>query len=279
MRLSRTIVEKMQKLAEGEALPASQLQYAWAREMLRDGILAGISSGRGRKCRVVRREAFMAQLSSSYGINDLPATLKAMRGGASRAEQAAAGGNSKLHMERSMTGFLVNTVTPLPARLNNKDITINPHEGSFIYIYDYETFEIPDDVLVVGIENAWNFRHVQKQRHLFPENENILYICRYPQNGDLARWLLQIPNRYLHFGDFDLAGINIYLTEIYSKIKERASFYIPGNIEELLRNGSPERYNDQYEKFYDMQVADSRVRPLVELINKYRRCFDQEGLI
>lgn len=278
MRLSRTIVEKLQRLAEGEALPASQLQYAWAREMSRDGILAGISSGRGRKYRVVRREAFMAQLSTIYGINDLSATLVAMQSGASRDVQAAAGGNSKWHMERSMTGFLVNTLTPLPARLNNKEITINPHEGSFIYIYDYENFEIPEDVLVVGIENAWNFRYVQKQRHLFPLDERLLYICRYPQNGDLPRWLQQIPNRYLHFGDFDLAGIHIYLTEIYSKIKERASFFIPENIEELLRNGSPERYNIQYEKFHDMHVPDSRIRPLVELINKYCRCFDQEGL-
>ena len=44
-------------------------------------------------------------------------------------------------------------------------------------------------------------------------NQKILFVCRYPQSNDLIKWLQSIPNRYLHFGDLDFAGINIYLNE------------------------------------------------------------------
>ena len=40
-------------------------------------------------------------------------------------------------------------------------------EGSFVFIADYENFEIPQNVIVIGIENMENFRYIRQQKNLF----------------------------------------------------------------------------------------------------------------
>lgn len=69
------------------------------------------------------------------------------------------------------------------------------------------------------------------------------------QSSDLRTWLQTIPNQYVHFGDFDLAGFHIFLTEFQKHLGTRASFLIPQDIELRIKHGSAERYNDQYQKF------------------------------
>src|SRR5690625_4061911 len=75
------------------------------------------------------------------------------------------------------------------------------------------------------MENARNFSQIHKQRYLF-EEINPLFVSRYPQNQnqDFIRWIQQIPNTYLHFGDFDLAGISIYINEYKKHLGDKASF-------------------------------------------------------
>ncbi|MEO6707066.1 MAG: hypothetical protein ABIN04_14590 [Ginsengibacter sp.] len=122
--------------------------------------------------------------------------------------------------------------------LNNERIIIEPKEGTFTFIYDYANFIPFNDITIIGIENPENLRHIQKQQKLF-KNFRPLFVSRYPQNKDLIRWLVSIDNNYLHFGDFDFAGLNIYWNEYKKHLRERASFFLPGNIEELLlKNGN-----------------------------------------
>ena len=125
---------------------------------------------------------------------------------------------------------------------------------------------------------------IRKQKWLFDSlfpNKQILFVSRYPQNAlaDLREWLLRIPNHYVHFGDFDLAGIHIYLSEFYAYLGDRASFLIPGDIEMRLKEGNSELYDRQYEKFKNLNVVDVRVLPLVDLIRRYCRVYEQEGYI
>ena len=70
-------------------------------------------------------------------------------------------------------------------------------------------------MIVVGVENGENFCRIRSQKYLFGDNK-VLFVSRYPQSADLREWLIKIPNRYIHFGDFDLAGICIYQSEFYS---------------------------------------------------------------
>ncbi len=104
-------------------------------------------------------------------------------------------------------------------------------------------------------------------------------MSRYPlqQHGDLIRWLKAIPNRYVHFGDLDLAGVAIYQNEYYCHLGERSSFLIPDDYEERISKGKRERYDDQLPQYGKMKIADPRVEQLVSCIHRYHRGYDQEG--
>ena len=222
--------------------------------------------------------SFSSSISSSFGrssSSDLSTT---------RAQMVGAMGDSKYHHIRTFRGFLVNSYSPIEASLNGQAFLVHPMEGSMTFINAPESFEIPEDVLIVGMENAENFMQIRKQKYLFDSlypNKRILFVSRYPQNAlsDLREWLLRLPNHYIHFGDFDLAGIHIYLSEYYAYLGDRASFLIPGDIEERLREGNAGLYDRQYEKIKDIMVSDARVQPLVDMIHCYCRGYEQEGYI
>lgn len=201
-----------------------------------------------------------------------------------RAELVEKTGNSKSRRVRTFRGFLVNSYTAIDASLNDKPLVISPMEGSAAFVNDIDSFCIPADVVVVGMENAENFMLIRSQRALFDAllpGRRILFVSRYPQNAisNLRAWLLSIRNPYIHFGDFDLAGIHIYLSEFYAYLAERSSFLVPTDIEERLSHGNPALYDQQYAKFKDMEVTDARLLPLVNMIHRYRKGYEQEGYI
>ena len=200
----------------------------------------------------------------------------------SRASMATETGNSKLIKLRSCPGFPVNSYEPITCLLNGRELVVNPIEGSFLFVADWTAFTIPEDVVVVGVENMENFRMIRHQRAVFESEigeHRFLFVSRYPQSTDLRSWLQLIPNRYIHFGDFDLAGIQIFLTEFCSYLGERSSFFIPSDIERRLQIGSKERYDSQFSRFLDLKCDDEKIQAVVDLINKYHRCYDQEGYI
>ena len=69
------------------------------------------------------------------------------------------------------------------------------------------------------------------------------------------------------------------MTEFYAKLGDRASFLIPPDAENRIANGCRERYDHQLLKFEKMKIADKQVKPLVDLIRKYHKGYDQEGFI
>lgn len=284
MKKTANLVGKLIDLASGEALPEGQLRGEWFRQMQADGILIAITHGSRKSWRAISEQSLRRYVAEKYGIRDLE-ECKAMLDGEtiSRSGMVEATGDSKFVMKRSFTGFMVNSYVPIAASINGSEFTIAPADGTFTFIYDYRSFSIPKDVIVVGIENAENFRHISSQRCFFEREISahapLLFVSRYPQNGDLARWLQQIPNRYVHFGDLDLAGIHIYLAEIYQYIGERSEFLIPSDSEQRLSKGSRQRYDYQYARYHGMAIADPRCQALADLINHHHRGYDQEGFI
>lgn len=81
------------------------------------------------------------------------------------------------------------------------------------------------------------------------------------------------------FGDLDLAGIRIFITEFYRYLGERSSFLISPDYEERIKNGSRERYDVQLTTTKNMIINDPRLRALAACIHKYHRGYDQEGYI
>lgn len=277
MVLSKTQTDLLQRLVSGESVAASSLLQDVAAELLDEGLLTVITHGSRRSYAAIDTEALRKFAESHYGGFSFVG-----KDGLTRAEMASETGNSKLVMVRSCPGFPVNSYEPIACTMNDREFIVNPGDGSFVFVADWQKFKIPEDVIVVGIENMENFRMIRQQRGLFEQiigSQRLVFVSRYPQSSDLRSWLKIIPTRYIHFGDFDLAGINIFLTEFNSYLGNRSSFLIPLDIEERLAKGSKERYNDQYQKFKSINSNIPDIQHLIDLINKYHRCYDQEGYI
>ena len=284
MKITASLIDKLIRLRNGESIPASQLRGEWVSELESDGVIVSTSHGIRRVLFVPQPEAFLQALSAfDERLSDLDLMRDTLQiGETSRSVQASATGNSKLVAVRSCPGFPKNTYEPIACFLNGREMIVNPQEGSFMFISDWQSFTIPQDVVVVGIENMENFRKIHQQRALFDQtigSARLLFVSRYPQSSDLRSWLQTIPNRYVHFGDFDLAGISIFLTEFHAYLGERSSFFIPSDIEQRLPNGSLERYNAQYPKFKNIRTNIPYLQHLIDTINNYHRCYDQEGYI
>ena len=283
MKITSSLVDKLIRLRSGESLPSSALRGEWVEELLSDGVL--ISRSYGSRSSIIAAspktlEQSLMHINERLGhLDKMKETLDAE---ATRSEQAAGTGNSKLVTARSCPGFPVNSYEPIICCLNGKELVINPQEGTFLFIADWHSFAIPYDVTVVNIENMENFRLIRRQQSLFASalaGKRLLFVSRYPQSSDLRTWLQTIPNQYVHFGDFDLAGIHIFLTEFQKHLGARASFLIPQDIEQRIKHGSAERYHDQYPKYGHLTSNIQPLQQLIDTLHKYHRCYDQEGYI
>ena len=277
------ISTSIQALLAGEQVAGSKLSRKLLDELLAEGMLWVSSHGSRKSYRARDTEAlkrFLMDKDESYRILEVNLTD-------SRASMAMGTGNSKLVTIRSCPGFPVNSYEPIECFLDGKPFMVNPQEGSFLFVSDWEKLTIPEDVVVIGVENMENFRMIRKQRAFFDEyltahdfSNRILFVSRYPQSTDLRRWLCSIPNHYLHFGDFDLAGINIFLVEFQQYLgKERSSYLIPDDIESRLKAGSNKRYDEQYSYFKDIKSDVFELQQLIALIHRERKAYDQEGYI
>lgn len=282
MKKTAALIGKLIRLAGGDTLPASSLKGDWFEQMQADDILVAVTHGSRKSLRVVNTSSFRNYLASQYNIRDLEQTLELLsNGGVDRASQVEVTGDSKFLSHRTFTGFLVNSFQPIDAVLSEEQLTILPPNGTFMFIADYQHFCIPEDVVIIGVENAENFRHVSRQKYLFEEYGKVLFVSRYPQNQnkDLLQWLLSIPNKYVHFGDLDLAGVAIYQNEFYRHLGERASLLIPEDYEERISKGNLDLYNSQLPQYGNMNVEDERVSKLLSCIHRYHRGYEQEGYI
>lgn len=280
MSLSTKQIQQLQCLLRGETIAWSSLNNDMRNTLIGEDLII-IKTNRSRKSIYVpNAEALKMFLEQHFEeLRGMDWDSDDLVFFTSRAELAVNSGNSKTKEIRSCPGFMVNSYDPVYAKLNGKDIIIAPQEGTMLFVADWDHFEIPQEVLVVGIENMENFRRIREQRYLFPIDRHILFVSRYPQSADLRNWLQNISNEYLHFGDFDLAGMHIYETEFFKFLGNRSSFFIPTDIEVRLSNGSTERYDTQYAKFKNYLPKDKRLFPLYKMINHYHRCYDQEGYI
>jgi hypothetical protein len=277
------IAEKLMLLQTGEKIPSSKLRNSVIETMLDNGIVEQQIQGRSKKLIFLRSpEKLTDYLSNHFGINSLKDYISVHeQKDALRSDYVEISSDSKLRKVRTFKGFLVNCYSPIPATVNDEPILIKPVAGSFQFVYDFEGFTIQPDITVVGIENPENFRYINKQKFLF-EDIKPLFVSRYPQNQnkDLIRWLQSVPNQYLHFGDFDFAGIGIYLNEYKKYLGNKATFYVPENAKDLLKKyGNKELYDNQRDNFYQERIDETKLKHLIALIHEFKKGLEQEIFI
>lgn len=280
IKLPLHIAQKLQLLLQpGQLIPASMMQHPVVNKMLEDGMLKRKQLGKTRSQIYLADALLLANyLHNHFGISDLESYINMQTDGAlTRATAVEISGDSKLKSIRSFHGFLADVYAPVSCMMQGEPFEIQPLPGSFTFIRDYANF-IPDpSITIVGIENAENFSQVAKQAYLFPGIKP-LFVSRYPQSNDLVKWLQLIPNRYLHFGDLDFEGINIYQYEFKKWLGERASFFIPPNLEDyLLKYGNRNLYNKQLSRAMPLtDAAEEGIRNLLQLLYRHKKVLEQE---
>ncbi len=285
MKLTLRLIENLQRLTRGESIAYSSLPKAFAVSLVKEGMLAVVPH-KSKRCLMAPNPGALCGALPLYNeaLKDLESAARLLTGDNSRAAQAALSGNSKTSSRRTMPGFLVNSYSPIECQVGGNSLVIAPAEGCAVYIADWHSFIPSKSTLIIGIENSENFLRIREQKKLFDEclsqdESAILFVSRYAFSSDLMDWLASVSNRYVHFGDFDLAGVDIFLKQFKPCVGDRGSFLIPTDIESRIQNGSRKRYDDHYHKYSKITTSDDALNHLISLIHKYRRTYDQEGYI
>lgn len=284
IKITPRLIKNLRDITAGKSVAYSSLPESLSLPLLREGLLSIEAHGSKKSLRTNNPEALKTALPDyNEALSHLDCD-KLLFEAHTRADQASLTGNSKLRSERSCPGFLVNAYDRIDCRLNGKPFALEPPQGSATYIADWQHFDVPDNILIVGVENMENFIRIREQREFVESfmtdaESNVLFVARYSFSSDLMHWLARIPNRYLHFGDFDLAGISIFLSQFLPYVGDRGTFLIPADIESKISHGSRERYDIQYARYSTLTTDNPQLKSLITLIHRYRRCYDQEGYI
>lgn len=282
MRLPLPIAKKLLLLKTSREVSSSLLNRSFSSALISDGILIKQTIGRTKaKLHLQNPDLLDNYLKNKYGISDLEKYIAGLENDNITGKEAVEiSSNTKIKKTRHFKGFLINSFLPFSYYLNGKSYEFQPRQGSFLFIHDYETFSVPEKYTVIGIENPENFRFIERQQKLFSEF-NPVFVSRYPQSGDLITWLKSIKNPYLHFGDFDFAGIHIFLYEFKKHLLDRAKFFIPAEIKTLIqKNGNRQLYNNQLHlKNSILQFNDAQIQPLIEIISAEKKGLEQQALI
>lgn len=110
------------------------------------------------------------------------------------------------------------------------------------------------------------------------------FFIRYLRNGcnSSNRWLQTISNNYLHFGDFDPAGLNIYIHEYRKQLPaHRCNYFLPPNIEQLVHQyGLTQLYDQQSYLLKNIDFCQyPETERLINLLHKHRKGMEQERLL
>ena len=222
-------------------------------------------------------------LHEQHGIPELEKYVELLKSkhisGSAAAKHAS---DSKLRKGRVFPGFFVKSYLDLHGKMGERSFSLRPCDGTWIYVVDSEHFTIDDNVTIVGVENPESFRFIERYRHLFLD-VTPLFLLRY-ENNSYIEWLQRIPNHYLHFGDFDLSGLAIYITEFRVKLgAERCHYVIPDNISQLITLS-------KNRQLYLKQLDDPKVKgidfenypeiaELARTIMKHKAIVEQEVLM
>ncbi len=184
--------------------------------------------------------------------------------------------DTKSKESKSLKGLYVSSLDNIDIKIDDKIVTIIPNNALGYFLFHTQQIELFEDTIVVGVENYQVIWFAQKYKQFF-ENKNILFVVINPY---MLEWIGNLENEYIHFGDYDLAGINIYLNKIIPRLKKskKYSMFIPDNIEYLIHeHGDVELFEKQIE-YKNLVVNDLKLNSLKEIIKNEKKAIEQEGL-
>lgn len=243
-----------------------------------------VHQGRGSLFSLINKELFLGVAKAKWNIESkegLKRKIKLLENypttrGVKQAVYDNGGHNTKVS-----DGGHVTSIVDLTIRVGGRNLPL-PLPGGAFDLFRWSDLEIDPNVIIVYIENREVFRNINNFKYLWAENKNPKIYIERKDAADISlkNWLQKIPNKCIHFGDYDLGGIFIYL-QFYNLIGNRTTMLIPKNIENLIsKHGSIDLWNKQSKEDYllNQKITDDRILPLYKMIRKYRKGYEQEGL-
>ncbi len=287
MNIPKSFTEKLIAIANNETVSIGLFKSKQSKDLLDIFLTENILQKSKKRNSFIVYSNNIEQLTNflreRYGIINLEKYQQLLNNpNSTKSESAQISSNSKTKETKVYSGFFLRTYANIEGKLNGEKLNLKTLKGSSLFISDFRNLIIPNNVTIVGIENPETFYLIENYKHYF-EKYNPLFLLRF-NNKSFIEWLQLIPNKYLHFGDFDLSGIAIYILEYRNKIdSKRCNYFIPKNIDSLIN--STKNYSDYVKQLNDPKVKGldfenySEVKDLANIIKKYRKTIEQEVLM
>ncbi len=215
-------------------------------------------------------------------IEDLDYFIEQNENPKSRDEIADNYSHTKRVESKSFNGLMINVLDKLEVTCNDKKQYFYAMEGMGLFIHYTSKLQLDDEVIVVGVENPQVVWYINKYKHLFNKEKKYLFLCISEYKTTYQyKWLESFLGEYLHFGDFDLAGINIYLNTIVPKLKncKSHSYLIPDDIYEKIKKRNYQKdYSNQTRYLNIESKFEPKLQELISFIKDTKSTFEQEML-
>ncbi|MEE9367723.1 MAG: hypothetical protein V3V05_02550 [Pontiella sp.] len=280
-KISRSFSLNLQRLIAGETVPASAFgNKQQLNKLVEDRAIVRMVTGRNRSSyRCPDPSVLRNYLRLHFGITDLAAYIELLdRDNLDGEDSLQATTSTKMLRKKGLQGFFVKAFSA-ELKIDSASLGALP-KGVEYFVHDPKGLSISPSALVVGVENPECFIKVNRLLHLFPRQE-LIFVLRYHSNSPVE-WLLNIENNYLHFGDFDPAGIAIYCNEYLSRLGEaRCNFWVPPEIEKLMTIHGQVELFDRQEHLWPLKVKiqQQELCDLIDLITRLGKGFEQEHLL
>lgn len=268
-------------LSNGNRLNASEIKSkSFLKQFTDDGIILKLPvAGRRVTYSCPNPSRLQVYLEVQHAILSLENYIASYDSTESDGERSlSASKSTKTFRTKSLQGFFIKSFN---SGLKMADQAVLPSpEGIELFVWQPRLLKIPPSALIVGIENPECFLKFERLIRLFPKKE-IIVVMRYLSQST-NRWLQTIPNNYLHFGDFDPAGLSIYIREFRNLLPaDQCSFFIPPDIENLISAyGTENLYDQQAHLLKSIEICTyPEIEGLFNLLRKYKKGLEQERLL
>lgn len=269
----------LKELSEGKKVPLSRLKARIFQQLIQEQVLLRQKESHGWNIYTDQPQSLLNYLYNHYIRCTLDEYIERGQAAPSRSNNIRMSGDSKLKETELWQGFYFKVSEPIHAQWQGKPLTLLPYpEGIPVFMPQPETLSLPEDVTVVMIENSENFLKIETQLPLF-QGLKCFFVSFYPreQHSYFIEWLQKQPNNYVHYGDFDFAGIHIYQSQYKKYVSGESRYLVPSGLLPLFRQyGKRELYNNQLFLQALIKADEPGISELLEIIKREHKGLEQE---
>lgn len=191
--------------------------------------------------------------------------------------------HTKVKYSKSFEGIMLSSFQDIEIVINKLPTIFQKSLcGTGTFFHSSMSVEIPSDITLVGVENPQVVWFIDKYKHLFETDRKYIFlsITEYKTSFQY-KWLESFQGEYIHFGDFDLAGINIYLNSIIPRLKQSKShsYLIPDNVYEIIKDKNYKKDFSNQTRYIEINAKDDiNLKKLISFIKEEKLTLEQEEL-